>query len=376
VKQLQYLIPLFFLCHFQSGSLFAQSDSLFQHILFAQKDTTVNDSINKITQNVDTITIVAVGDMMFGTNYPDKSYLPPDSGKGLLSYVIPVIQNASLRFGNLEGCILNGEGTVKKCRDPKKCYAFRQPGYMVERLVEAGFDVVSVANNHVSDFGQQGKDSTVSILARNSIHYAGLETCPYDTFTIKGVTYGFTAFSVNSGTNKIQDYKLLDNIVQHLDTIADIVIVSFHGGAEGQNYRHVIRKTETFIGEDRGNVYQFAHRAIDDGADLVIGHGPHVPRAIDIYKEHLIMYSLGNFCTYHRFSLEGQAGVAPLMEIKTLRNGRFISGKIYSYKQIGEGGPIPDTLNRALKSIKELTINDFPEVPVRFDENGVFYLTK
>ena len=88
---------------------------------------------------------------------------------------------------------------------------------MAKRLVEAGFDVVSVANNR-----------------QNHIHFAGLETCPWDTFSIKGIRYGFTAFSVNSGKNKIQDYGLLDEIVKRLDTISDIVIVSFHGGAEGQ----------------------------------------------------------------------------------------------------------------------------------------------
>ena len=193
-----------------------------------RSDTVVRvDSIphTAITKS-DTLTITAVGDVMLGTTYPDISQLPPDSGKQLLTYVSPIMRKADLAFGNCEGCILDGPGTFKKCKDPKKCYAFRQPGYMAKRLVEAGFDVVSVANNHVSDFGLEGRESTASILRQNHIHFAGLETCPWDTFTINGVRYGFTAFSVNNGTNKIQNYSLLDDIVKHLDTIANVVIVS------------------------------------------------------------------------------------------------------------------------------------------------------
>jgi len=343
-----------------------------------RSDTVVRvDSITHFSKTkTDTLTITAVGDVMLGTTYPDVSLLPPDSGKQLLTYVSPIMRHADLAFGNLEGCILDGTGTVKKCSNPKKCYAFRQPGYMAKRLVEGGFGVVSVANNHVSDFGLEGRESTASILRKNHIHFAGLETCPWDTFTINGVRFGFTAFSVNNGTNKIQDYGLLDGIVKRLDTIADVVIVSFHGGAEGQDHRHVLRKTENYIGEDRGNVYQFAHRAIDDGADLVIGHGPHVPRAVDVYKDHLIIYSLGNFCTYHRFNLEGHASVAPLLEIKISRKGKFLTGKIYSFRQLGEGGPVPDSSSNALNDIKELTLQDIPEVKLHFDDDGAFYLPK
>lgn len=346
--------------------------------IIIQKDTVITkaDKVINVPAKKDTLTIVAVGDMMLGTSFPDKSLLPPDSGKQLLTYVSPIIRLANLAFGNLEGCILNEGGTVKKCSNPKKCYAFRQPEYMAKRIVEAGFDVVSVANNHVSDFGEQGRESTVAVLRKNHLHFAGLETCPWDTFTIGGIRYGFTAFSVNSGTNKIQNYGLLDGIVKRLDTIADIVIVSFHGGAEGQDHRHVTRQTETYIGEDRGNVYQFAHRAIDDGADLLIGQGPHVARALDVYKGRLIMYSLGNFCTYHRFNLEGHASIAPLLEIKISGKGNFISGKIHSFRQLGEGGPVPDIHSNALCDIRDLTLHDIPEVKIHFDDDGTFYLEK
>jgi poly-gamma-glutamate capsule biosynthesis protein CapA/YwtB (metallophosphatase superfamily) len=329
--------------------------------------------LNLLAQYSDTLKIVAVGDMMLGTAFPDKSYLPPDSGKYLLSKADSIINNASLALGNLEGCIFDGEGIVKKCKDPKKCYAFKQPSYMATWIKNAGFDLLSIANNHMGDFGQQGRDSTMSILRRNGLHYAGLMSCPWDTFTLDSIKYSFAAFSVNNGTLRIQDFKLLENIVKHLDTISDIVLISFHGGAEGLPYRYVTKETENYIGENRGNVYEFAHHAIDAGADLVIGHGPHVPRAIEIYKNRFIAYSLGNFCTYARFNLSSYAGIAPLVELKTTHEGKFISGKINSFRQFGEGGPVLDITCRALYDIRELTIHDFPELKIQFNDDGTFY---
>ncbi|KKK93514.1 hypothetical protein LCGC14_2692140, partial [marine sediment metagenome] len=63
------------------------------------------------------------------------------------------------------------------------------------------------------------------------------------------------------------------------------------------------RESEIYLGYDRGNIYEFAHMVVDAGADVVFGHGPHVTRAAEIYKDRFIIYSLGNFCTYRRFNL-------------------------------------------------------------------------
>ena len=75
------------------------------------------------------------------------------------------------------------------------------------------------------------------------------------------------------------------DIVKELSKTCEIVIVSFHGGGEGANYQNVTRKTEYCYGENRGNVYEFSHAMIDAGADIIIGHGPHVPRAIEYIKK-------------------------------------------------------------------------------------------
>ena len=91
---------------------------------------------------------------------------------------------------------------------------------------------------------------------------------------------------------------------------ADIVIVSFHGGAEGTDQQHVPNHTEIFAGEARGNLPAFAHTVIDAGASLVLGHGPHVMRGLEMYKDHLICYSLGNFATYGMFSLKAETAIS------------------------------------------------------------------
>ena len=91
----------------------------------------------------------------------------------------------------------------------------------------------------------------------------------------------------------------------------DIVIVSFHGGAEGNGAEMLPFAREIFAGEDRGNVVEFAHAMVDAGADLVLGHGPHVVRPMELYRDRLIAYSLGNFATYYGISVEGIRGIAP-----------------------------------------------------------------
>lgn len=320
------------------------------------------------------IKIVGVGDMMLGTNYPSTSYLPPNDGKDLLTEVSPIIRNADVAFGNLEGVILSGTGSVKRCNNPALCYAFKSPDEYVHLYKEAGFDVLSMANNHVGDFGDIGRRNTQKLLKENGIAFAGLTSQPMDTFSINGIKYGFCAFSPNNGTMQINNYKVVKEIVEHLDSTCDIVMVSFHGGAEGSKYRHITKKTEYFLGENRGNPYEFARLCIDAGADVIFGHGPHVTRAIDCYKNRFIAYSMGNFATYGRFNLQGVNGLAPIIEINVDKNGAFLSGKITSTKQLGEGGPILDPESKVLQEIMELTKSDIPNCPLIIDSDGTVKL--
>jgi hypothetical protein len=317
------------------------------------------------------ISIVAVGDMMLGSNFPDESFLPP-LDVHLLKPVWSILQSADITFGNLEGTVLNKGGELKNCSDWSKCYAFRQPEYMLDQIKEAGFDLLSVANNHMGDFGNTGRSNTVRLLKEKGFKYAGLESCPWDTMTVKGVKIGFIAFAPNTGCLQITGYSAAKLLVEKLNKMCDVVIVSFHGGAEGSGKTHVTRKSEIFYDENRGNVYEFARLVIDAGADVVLGHGPHVTRAIDMYKGRFITYSMGNFCTYNRFNLNGVCGIAPIFELKITKKGVFVSGNVVSIKQVGEGGPMIDDSGGAFEQIKSLTSSDIPELKVDFSNSGSF----
>jgi poly-gamma-glutamate capsule biosynthesis protein CapA/YwtB (metallophosphatase superfamily) len=319
------------------------------------------------------IKIMAVGDMMLGTNYPNSSYLPPNDGKDLLNPVKHILKNGTIVFGNLEGVLLTGDGPVKSCSDPKSCYAFKMPDHYAKYISEAHFNLLSVANNHVNDFGAVGAKNTMEQLKNVGIPHAGLKDCPFTTFEKDGLKYGFAAFAPNTGTISINDYDNALKIVSSLDTLCDIVIVSFHGGAEGPSKKHITRQREFFLGEDRGNPYEFARMMIDAGADMVFGHGPHVARAIDVYKERIIAYSLGNFATYGRFNLTGPNGIAPILEVDVDYKGKFIKGKIHATKQLGEGGPVVDEENAVIKDIIALSREDFPESVLTIDETGNLY---
>jgi hypothetical protein len=319
------------------------------------------------------ITIIGVGDIMLGSNYPSNAGLPPNEGKDLLAPVADILRSADITFGNLEGVVLDKGGSVKKCSNPNICYAFRMPEYLIDRLTEAGFDVLSVANNHVGDFGQEGRDNTLKVLDEKKIAAAGLLSRPVCTFEKNGIKYGLAAFAPNMGTVDIRETDEAKKIVSELAQKADIVIVSFHGGAEGRSHQHVTRKAEMFYGENRGNVYEFAHAVIDAGADVVFGHGPHVTRAIELYKGRLIAYSLGNFCTYGGFNLKQENGLAPILKVHMKKSGEFVKAKITPIQQLGRGGVSLDKDKGVIKLIQSLTKADFPEGKLVITDDGEVY---
>jgi len=325
----------------------------------------------------DTVTIAGVGDIMTGTNFPNQSYLPKDSGRYLWRAVKPILESADITFGNLEGTILDQGGDQKECNNPKLCYLFRSPKYLAINFKESGFDLMSVANNHANDFGKTGRLNTQRVLDSLEISHAGSIDQPFVIQKIGYLKVGFCAFAPNRGTVSIHQYEKIKATLQHLDSLSDIVIASFHAGAEGSKHQHVTRKREYYYGEDRGNVYELAHLMVDYGADVVFGHGPHIVRALEVYNERMIAYSLGNFLTYGRFNLRGLAGEAPILEVKTDPMGKFLKGKIHSFRQSYSYGPRNDSNLSSIKTIQRLSLKDFPESPIIIDAKGnISYLEK
>ncbi len=345
--------------------LYSQStkDSL-HHIVPVQQD-----SLNK------TITIIGTGDIMLGTNFPSVAYLPPaDNCQKLLERVKDSLLDADLTFGNLEGAFSDSLPVTKRCNDPSLCYAFRTPDKYFQCIVDAGYDLLSLANNHSGDLGVKGRQNTIRLIESAGLYHAGLLSHPYAILERDSLIFGFCAFSPNNGTCRINNIPEAQKIVSSLNDSCDIVIVSFHGGAEGRKHQHVTRDTEMYYGEDRGNVYDFAHKVIDAGADIVFGHGPHVVRAVEVYKDRFIAYSLGNFCTYSRMNLSGPNGIAPIIKVYADRKGEFQKAKIIPAIQIEGRGTFPDTSFRAITKIRELTKTDFPDVKIEISKEG--WITK
>lgn len=323
------------------------------------------------------IRIKAVGDIMLGTDYPEDR-LPPDSGQAQLAAVKDLLNDADLTIGNLEGVLADGLPPVKVCKDPKSCYLFRTPTRFAETLKDAGFDIMSLANNHSRDFGEEGRDSSKKALREAWIGQSGRDTSEARPegdilkFGKVGRSIGFIAFAPNPGNHPLLDIPAAVAKVKELAADRDLVIVSFHGGGEGADRTHVVKGMEEFRGEQRGDLIKFSHAMIDAGADLVIGHGPHVPRALELYKGRLIAYSLGNFATWYGISINGISGYAPVLAVTLDEEGKLVEGHIHSNRQSRDKGVQPDPERRAYKLMRKLSAQDFPANGLKFESDGDF----
>jgi poly-gamma-glutamate capsule biosynthesis protein CapA/YwtB (metallophosphatase superfamily) len=206
-------------------------------------------------------------------------------------------------------------------------------------------------------------------LAGVGIHHSGLEG-DFASMEVNGLKVAVMAYAVTRNSNLMLDYDLARATVAGYAGNHDIVIVSFHGGAEGRNVSNLPFAEEIYFGEPRGDVVKFSRMMVDAGADLVIGHGPHVVRAMENYKDRLIAYSLGNFATYYGISVEGIKGIAPVLEVTLDGEGHFVEGMIHSTVQIRPAGPSIDPSRRALRLIRDLSNEDFGSPGIRFDDDG------
>ena len=314
---------------------------------------------------------------MLGTTFPDETggLLPPNDGADLLQQVTPILKRGDIVFGNLEGPLVDGVGMSLKCRGkaPGHCYAFRVPTRYGALLKAAGFTVMGLANNHAMDFGQEGRDSSRQTLEAQRIAHTG-EIGDIAHLTIKGERVAVIAFATYPGAYNLLDTDDALAAIRHAKADSDLVIVSFHGGGEGATHQHVLEGDEMFLGEDRGDLRRFAHAAIDAGADLVLGSGPHVVRAMEIYKGKLIAYSLGNFATYGPFNLSAENGLSLVLEAHLAPDGTFLGGRVYPVKQEKPGGPKLDPSGQILPVLRALSSTDFGPTAVVVGPDGKLWL--
>ena len=116
------------------------------------------------------------------------------------------------------------------------------PEHYIEYIKDSGINIVSIANNHINDFGIIGINNTVKILNEHNIHFAGIDNIEYTIFNKDDVIYGFCAASCFIKTVNMNNYTKLTRIISELKKKVNIVIFSFHGGAEGNSHSHITKK--------------------------------------------------------------------------------------------------------------------------------------
>lgn len=228
-----------------------------------------------------TITISAAGDCTLGT---DEGFNYKRSFKGKYDAVQDpayFFQNVQPVFAQDDLTIVNMEGTLTEetTREPKQ-FAFKGDAEYAKILTAGAVETANLANNHSFDYGKKSYEDTITALEAEGISSFGYERTA--VMDIKGVKVGLAGvYELAEHIDCKQD--LLDNIAFLKEQGAQIIIVSFHWGQEKENVPNDVQ-------------VELAHTAIDNGADLVLGHHPHVLQGIEEYKGKNIVYSLGNFC--------------------------------------------------------------------------------
>jgi poly-gamma-glutamate capsule biosynthesis protein CapA/YwtB (metallophosphatase superfamily) len=323
------------------------------------------------TSAAESLSLVAVGDIMMGSHGP-KGILPPNDGRDLFAGILSHLKGGDITFGNLEGP-LHDEGGVGKCRETKSpwCFEFKMPTRYGLYLKEAGFTVLNIANNHTLDYGTEGIKSTLETFSVLGIRPAGGQAVA--ELTVKGKKIALLGFSyrLSPYSWSLLEIDQAQEMIRKIKESHDLVIVSFHGGGEGKNALQVVNTNEIFLGEDRGNVMLFSRSVIEAGADLVLGHGPHVLRAMEIYKKKLIVYSLGNFLTYGLFNLKGPNGIGGILKVQIdLENGDFLEGRLIPLRLEKGGIPALDPDREGIQLLKELTYRNGDLFNVRITDEG------
>lgn len=291
------------------------------------------------------------GDTTLGSSYGQ----PPRAGWPQLAPIAPWLESSDVTAINYEGTFAPG-GASKCGGGSSNCYAFQAPARNARSLRRAGVDVANLANNHAYDFGPVGYAST-----RRALERAGVEPTggPSEVRILKrdGTRIAFVGFSPYRHSAPLNDPAPL---VRRAARRAPIVVVLFHGGAEGADRTHTPRGREFAFGEDRGNLRAFARTAIAAGADVVLGSGPHVLRGLELHRNRLVAYSLGNLTGWNNFATGGPIlSLSALITVHMTRTGRFDQAEIASLTLDGTGIPRRDRTERAAALMRRLSYSDF-----------------
>ncbi|WP_341717975.1 CapA family protein [Micromonospora sp. FIMYZ51] len=312
------------------------------------------------------ISLSATGDIVMAMA-PNR--MPPNNGKGFFDSVKKALA-ADLVMGNLEEPLTVDTGTGKCGANSTRCFQFRAPPEYAKHLADAGFDLLNQANNHGNDFGPKGYENTQKALEEHGLEHTGAPD-QITVVDVKGVQVAVAGFSSYAWSNSLIDIPAAKKVIAKAATMADIVVVQVHMGAEGAEMTRVRPGTEMFLGENRGDPIKFSRAMIDSGADLVVGHGPHVLRGMEFYKGRLIAYSLGNFAGGgNSLSNTGRLGWGGVLKVKLNPDGSWAGGSFASTYMNDARKPTMDPDDRGLGLLRELTKLDFPDSGAQFDDSG------
>ena len=276
-------------------------------------------------------------------------------------------------IGNFEGVATSHE--YAKCRpESKNCFTFNGNAGFLSILSQASFDVLNIANNHFNDYGEVGQIETLAAITDNGMIPSGIKN--QITYIQKNnLTIGILGVSNYAWGYNMESSKTLRTAINSARDNSDIVVVVFHAGGEGVSYSHTPVGTEWYLGENRGDVRTFAHNAIDAGADVVLGSGPHVLRGIEMYEGKLIAYSLGNFASADPNLLTtGTMKTSAMIELTLTEDGATTSGMIYPFELDYRGTPRPDINYTAIPVINKLSEEDFGENGIKLSPTGEIIL--
>lgn len=249
-----------------------------------KEETAISEEMEKTTKRKNktvSFTISAVGDCTFGTdeNFAYEGSMPAKYDEvGDFNYFF---ENVKSVFEEDDLTIVNFEGTLtdSTTREDKQ-FAFKADKSYAEILTDGFVEAANLANNHSKDYGEQSYNDTM-----DAFDEAGITNFGYDRVAIKkvkGIKVGLVGTYVLADGLGVKD-SMEKNIQDLKDEGAQVIIASFHWGEEKAEYPNDVQ-------------VELAHAAIDAGADLVLGHHPHVLQGIEQYKGKNIVYSLGNFC--------------------------------------------------------------------------------
>ena len=320
--------------------------------------------------NLDTAWAATVGARL---RRPVPALPDPDT---ILAPLRALVRDADIVLLNVEGAIGEGEAPPKCGPNSTACFALRQPPSVAGALRRVAPDsaivVANVANNHAHDAGVPGFEATLAHLDSAGVVVTGADTVATEVVTAHGDTVAFLGFSASGGeTPDVRDLRAVRRHVAAAATRYRRLVVTMHLGAEGRKAQRTLDSTELFYGTRRGNPIAFARAAAGAGADLVIGHGPHVVRAMEWRGRTLVAYSLGNLVTYGPFSLREPQNRGALLCATLGVDGAPRAAVVRSTRQRPPGRVSRDRTRRAVALVDSLSRLDLPRTRVRIDRHGV-----